>query len=474
MSTFATLRALHATLGAALDEVESVYAANGELRKDPKVAVALSVISAACGHLNAYVRNPFMCAFEEAMGFLEGSNVVEILREAGPNGLHVNDIASKIDYIRAGAAKGAEIKPIDTTWVAHLLRMLAVHHGIREVRPDVFANNRFSSLLDTGKTVEQLHDAREKKYEDTNGFAALIPMMSLITHAIASSTEDHKSITSIVEWLLSPSADTWKYKSPFNYAYETEELFYAWLQRPENGHNLAIASRAMAAGGAVEGGNIADTSAFPWDTLPSSSLVIDVGGGIGGVAARIAAAHPHLRVLVQDTPKTVMIAPRILGQQPGVPALLESGRLAFEAADFFASQPSRDDGKPASVFLLSRIMHDYDDENCLKILKHLRAAATPATSLLISEHILPYACADGNVPADDAEIRAPANSPLLPNLGTAYAGAYHADLHMLTVFNGRERTAREFAALTRASGWKIARVHRNAVGLWCYITAVPV
>ena len=43
--------------------------------------------------------------------------------------------------------------------LGHILRLLATFHWIREVRPDVFANNRLSSVIDSGKTPEQLRDA---------------------------------------------------------------------------------------------------------------------------------------------------------------------------------------------------------------------------------------------------------------------------------------------------------------------------
>lgn len=42
--------------------------------------------------------------------------------------------------------------------IGHILRLLATFHWIREVRPDVFANNRLSSVIDSGKTPEQLRD----------------------------------------------------------------------------------------------------------------------------------------------------------------------------------------------------------------------------------------------------------------------------------------------------------------------------
>jgi hypothetical protein len=43
-----------------------------------------------------------------------------------------------------------------TYCLGRILRFLATHHIFREVSPDVFANNRISSILDTGKTIENI------------------------------------------------------------------------------------------------------------------------------------------------------------------------------------------------------------------------------------------------------------------------------------------------------------------------------
>ena len=98
---------------------------------------------------------------------------MEILRAAGPGGLHVEEIARRIGELNGGA------DPVDpgklSEWptlilkratdgvtrscAGHILRLLATYHWLREVRPDVFANNRLSALVDSGKTPEQLRNA---------------------------------------------------------------------------------------------------------------------------------------------------------------------------------------------------------------------------------------------------------------------------------------------------------------------------
>jgi hypothetical protein len=78
------------------------------------------------------------------MRLLEASHTVEILREAGPNGLHVDAISER--------------NGVESTKLAHILRLLATHHIIRERTPNVFATNRISSLVDSGKALTQLRE----------------------------------------------------------------------------------------------------------------------------------------------------------------------------------------------------------------------------------------------------------------------------------------------------------------------------
>jgi len=87
---------------------------------------------------------------------LEASHTVEVLREAGPSGLHVRAIAAKtgVDQSKLGKPRLCLLLLFVDDVVAHILRLLASHHILREVSPNVFANNRLSSLIDSGKPFE--------------------------------------------------------------------------------------------------------------------------------------------------------------------------------------------------------------------------------------------------------------------------------------------------------------------------------
>ncbi|KAK7689556.1 hypothetical protein QCA50_007348 [Cerrena zonata] len=157
-----------------------------EIFSNPQVISAVNKLVAACGQLSISVQKPFLVLCDAGMGyhlpsclrFLEASHTVEILREAGEQGLHVKDIAKRIrglifpdDLDLDGSDPRKEIDPGK---LSHILRLLATHHITREVRPDVFANNRISSYLDSGKDLDSLTKEPQNKYEDTDGNAAFV------------------------------------------------------------------------------------------------------------------------------------------------------------------------------------------------------------------------------------------------------------------------------------------------------------
>ena len=108
------------------------------------------------------------------MRLLEASHVVEILREAGPFGLHVGIISERnsVETNKLGQlfnqALGMRTNANYQLSIAHILRLLATHHILREVSPDVFALNRISSLVDSGKTFGELMQFQAEGRYDIN------------------------------------------------------------------------------------------------------------------------------------------------------------------------------------------------------------------------------------------------------------------------------------------------------------------
>jgi hypothetical protein len=103
-------------------------------------------------------------------------------------------------------------------------------------------------------------------------------------------------------------------------------------------------------------------------------------------------------------------------------------RCTFVAADFFESVPAGGD-----AYLLSRILHDWNDEDAARILQVCRSAMPPGARLLVVDAVLPDRARD------------------LP-------GAIRMDLLMMLLLHARERTAPEFDALLTRAGFQLRRV----------------
>jgi hypothetical protein len=149
--------------------------------------------------------------------------------------------------------------------------------------------------------------------------------------------------------------------------------------------------------------------------------VVDVGGATGNLLATILASHPGPRGILYDLPHVVTEAPRLLRDR-GV-----ADRIDIDAGSFLERVPSGGD-----TYILSHIIHDWDEETCLTILGHCRAGINSNGRLLIVEMVLP---------AGD-----------MPHPGKML------DMVMLTVPGGQERTEAEYAALLDAAGFRLARV----------------
>jgi len=230
-------------------------------------------------------------------------------------------------------------------------------------------------------------------------------------------------------------------------------------------------------------------SGFQWKDLPKGSTIVDVGGGVGSSSLIIAKAVPDLNIVVQDQPQTIADAKEFW--ITNMSSAISSGRVKLQgsslcvtvgitsnlssficllAHDFFQPQPI----KVASAFLLRLIIHDWADPYAKKILKSLRASATPETKLVIVDCIVPYSCNTTITEDIPGAVLSPVPAPLLPSLGKANSLAYQIDLHMWVSCNGQERTLGHFVALAADCGWKVIRVHHIPGSAFSQTVSIPV
>ncbi|THH07900.1 hypothetical protein EW146_g9170 [Bondarzewia mesenterica] len=441
-SSISTLEKTCAENGTQIPDLDAPFSPSSEaFRTNVVAAEAANIVSAAALQLAAILTPPQVSLYHIIGGHFRSaairvcieSNVTEILREAGPQGLHVEDIAAKNGQ--------------DPDKLARFLRFLATNHVYREVSPNVFANTRISSILDTLKPSEEIIADPVHKHDNTPGLAAFA------SHHL---DEAFKAAAYAWETLADPatrrSGDP--SASPFARAFNTKQTLWQFHERAEESyrnHRFGVGMQGVQAMQPVN----AILDAYNWASLPAESIVVDVGGGVGTSSFPLAEKFSTLKIVVQDLPGVVKHGKKVW--EVKMPDKLKSGA----AHDFFDRQPQTN----ASVFLLKQITHDWSDEYCVKFLTRLRTAATPTTILLIVDSIMPFACHD---PSGDDDKGIPgavpreAPAPLLANFGAVNEMAYNADIDMFLLFNSQERTIRHFDRLLRSTGWKIKIVHRQA------------
>ncbi|KAA1478000.1 S-adenosyl-L-methionine-dependent methyltransferase [Dentipellis sp. KUC8613] len=420
-------------------------------RADPAAALAADTAAAAALHLAAMLMPPHVVLHHVTGGHYRSaaarvcleSHVTEILREAGPQGMHVDEIAAKNGQ--------------DPGKLARFLRYLAMNHVYREVSPDVFANTRISSLLDTRKPSAEVIADPEHKYDRT---------VSLAAHVGKNLDDTFKASAHIWEALSDPQHPA---RTPFSRAFGTDDTVWAFYARPGQKYRQRRFDSAMRG---VEAMQPADAilDAYDWTALPPGAVVVDVGGGVGTSAFALARAYPALRLVVQDRQNVIEDAKKLWSAT--MPEAVDSGRVSLEAHDFFTPQPTRTPNAPASVFLLKQITHDWSDAHARTILRHLRAAAGRETRLVLVDTVMGYACRVPDVGGEQGKgeegeevpgarpVEAPA--PLLANFGAVREVGAQIDIAMYILYNGQERTLPHLRRLLSEAGWALRAVRRNA------------
>jgi O-methyltransferase domain/Dimerisation domain len=191
--------------------------------------------------------------------------------------------------------------------------------------------------------------------------------------------------------------------------------FWTWLgERPDE---RAIFDRAMAGG---KDRSVERLAELEWR---DDETVVDVGGGNGALLVALLRGRPTLRGIVFDLPETDRDESS-LGE-----------RIDFVAGSFFERVPEGD------TYVLSGILHDWDDDRASAILTTIRASAPTGARVLVLESVIP----EDNEP---------------------HSGKW-LDLLMLVLAGGRERTEGEWRALLEGAGLRPERIENGLVVATC-------
>jgi O-methyltransferase domain len=326
------------------------------------------------GRLHDAIAPPQLPLFERFFG-LADAKCIAVVAELG--------VADQLDKERSDAVALATKCGADPDALARVLRYLVGRGVFARDRHGRFRNNRLSELLRSGTPDSQRDWARMW------GASWHIDIWNHLDHSVRTGK----------------SAATEAFGRPF------------WEQLGD----------VNPAAGALFDGAMADVSRLQTELVPrqhdfsACRTVCDIGGGTGTLLSGVLAANPNVHGVLFDMPTVVAKAGPVL-ERAGV-----ADRVRVVGGDFFTSVP---DG--CDRYLLQAIVHDWDDESCVKILANVRAAMAPNARVLVFEQELPRH--DGAHPAKLIDLE------MLVDTGA-----------------GRERTRDEFTALFARAGLRIAK-----------------
>ncbi|CAI0387098.1 unnamed protein product [Linum tenue] len=161
--------------------------------------------------------------------------------------------------------------------------------------------------------------------------------------------------------------------------------------------------------------------------------LVDVGGGTGTMAAAIARAYPDINCTVFELPQVV---PDSQDQE----------------AFFLGGNMFQENIPHGDALLLKWVLHNWDDDNCVKILKKCRGRNEKSGKVILIDMVVGYNQTKGG--GDFSQVQ------------------LCSDLLMMCLLNGKERTETELNNLLMAAGFSGYKIVR-AIGPRSIIEAYP-
>jgi hypothetical protein len=288
------------------------------------------------------------------------------------------------DLLAAGPRSSAELAAAtgaDADALYRLLRALATVDVLHE------SDGRRFSLTAIGEGLRSDVESSLRDWAAFSGSAAYWAAWGALAHSVRSGANAFQHVH---------GTDVWTYRSA----------------RPEESAMFDRAMVSLSAQGARD-------AVAGYDFTPFGTIA-DIGGGVGAFLGRILGAAPDARGVLFDQLHVVAGAPAVLAAA-GV-----AERCAVVGGSFFDGVPSG-----ADLYVLRAVIHDWEDDDAVRILESVRRAIPDHGTVALVERIVPG-----------------------PNEGRT---TKWSDLNMLFAPGGRERTQGEFDDLFRRAGLRPTR-----------------
>jgi hypothetical protein len=185
----------------------------------------------------------------------------------------------------------------------------------------------------------------------------------------------------------------------------------------QNPDAASVFNRAMTSFSTAEG--MAVLAAYDFSSI---NTLMDVAGGQGHLLTTVLQANPGMKGILFDLPKVIEPARALIAATP------VADRCQLVGGSFFDPLPMGVD-----ACILKHIIHDWDDERAIAILKQCHGALTDNGKILLVEQVIP-----------------PGNEPFVGKL---------MDINMMAVApGGKERTGAEYEALLTVAGFRLTRI----------------
>jgi len=170
------------------------------------------------------------------------------------------------------------------------------------------------------------------------------------------------------------------------------------------------------------------TDALDGYNFSNVNTVCDVGGGQGHLLCSLLVKYPHIRGTVIELDSVIKNNDLLWAEKMGV-----KDRCSYVGGNMFSKVPAAD------AYIMKMILHDWSDDECVKVLSNIYNAASENGRILIAEHLVP--------------------GPEEPHFSKLF------DIHMMCVATGKERTVEEYVDLLKKTGWNHADTFQSQSGL---------